>query len=76
MYFGMLDFGRVVPTSFMTASKATDRMRKNRKWIFDIRTGNGMIMHKEEESETDAAFKQIRQIRRINSLKFNFILTR
>ena len=39
-------------------------MRKNRKWIFDIKTGNGMIMHKEEEAETDAAFKQIRQIRR------------
>jgi hypothetical protein len=53
MYFGMLDFGRVVPTSFMTASKATNRMRKNRKWIFDIRTGNGMIVQMEDESETN-----------------------
>jgi hypothetical protein len=60
MYFGMLDFGRVVPTSFMTASKATNRMRKNRKWIFDIRTGNGMIVQMEDESETVAACTQIK----------------
>ena len=26
--------------------------RKNRKWIFDIKTGNGMIIHAEEESES------------------------
>ena len=26
-------------------------MRKNRKRIFDIKTGNGMMMHMEEESD-------------------------
>jgi hypothetical protein len=30
-------------------------MRKNRKWIFDIKTGNIMIVHMEEESESVAA---------------------
>jgi hypothetical protein len=30
-------------------------MRKNRKGIFDIKPGNGMIMHMEEESESVAA---------------------
>jgi hypothetical protein len=35
-------------------------MRKNRIWIFDIKTGNGMILHMEEESESVAAFSQIK----------------
>jgi hypothetical protein len=35
-------------------------MRKNRKWIFDIMTGNGMIVHMEEESESVAACAQIK----------------
>ena len=35
-------------------------MRKNRKWIFDIKTGNGMIVHMEEESESVAACAQIK----------------
>ena len=30
-------------------------MRKKRIWIFDIKTGNGMIVHMEEESESVAA---------------------
>ena len=55
----MVDFGRVVPTSFMTL-KATNRMRKNWKWIFDIKTGKRMIVHMEEESESVAACAQIK----------------
>jgi hypothetical protein len=35
-------------------------MRKNRKWIFDIKTGNGMIVHIEEESESVAACAHIK----------------
>ena len=35
-------------------------MRKNRKWIFDIKTGNGMIEHMEEKSEPVAVHAQIK----------------
>jgi hypothetical protein len=35
-------------------------MRKNWKWIFHIETGNGMIVHMEEESESVAACTQIK----------------
>jgi hypothetical protein len=54
MQFGMVDFGRLL------TSKATNRMRKNRKWIFDIMPGNGMIVHMEEESESVVACAQIK----------------
>ena len=44
-------------------------MRKNRKWIFDIKTGNGIIVHMEEESESVAACAQIKDdIKQINDL--------
>ena len=40
----MLDFGTIVPTSFMTAHiKVTKRMRANWKYMRDIKTGNGII---------------------------------
>ena len=35
-------------------------MRKNRKSISHIKTGNGMIMHMEEKSESVAARAQIK----------------
>jgi hypothetical protein len=35
-------------------------MGKNWKWIFDIKTGNGMIVHMEEESESVALCAQIK----------------
>ena len=35
-------------------------MRKKRKWIFDIKTGNGMIVHMEQESESAAACAKIK----------------
>jgi imidazoleglycerol phosphate synthase glutamine amidotransferase subunit HisH len=35
-------------------------MRKNRKWIFGIKIGNGMMVHMEEESESVAACAQIK----------------
>ena len=35
-------------------------MRKNRKWIIDIKTGTGMIALMEEESESVAACAQIK----------------
>jgi hypothetical protein len=35
-------------------------MRKKRKWIFNIKTGNGMIVHMEEESESTAACAKIK----------------
>ena len=38
--FGMVDFGTIVPTSFMTA-----HVRGHWKQICDIKTGNGMIVH-------------------------------
>ena len=40
-------YGRlIVPTSLMTAQvKGPNRMRENRKYICDIKTGNGIIMH-------------------------------
>ena len=33
-------------------------MRKKRKWVFGIKTGNGMPVHMEEESESVAACAQ------------------
>jgi hypothetical protein len=39
---------------------ATNRMRKNRKWILDIKIGNGMMLHMEEESESVVACTQIK----------------
>ena len=33
-------------------------MRKNHKWVFYIKTGNGMPGHTEEESESVAAYAQ------------------
>ena len=35
-------------------------MRKNRKQIFDIKTGNGMTVHMEEEEESVVACAQIK----------------
>ena len=35
-------------------------MRINRKWICDINTGNGMIVHVEGKSESVAACAQIK----------------
>ena len=35
-------------------------MRKTRKWISHIKTGNGMIVHMEEKSEPVAAHAQIK----------------
>jgi hypothetical protein len=45
----MVDFGRVVPTSFMTAHfKGHKQNKEKRIWIFDIMAGNGMILNMEE----------------------------
>jgi hypothetical protein len=41
-------------------------MRKTRKWIFDIKTGNRMIVHMEEESESVAACAQIKDDHKAN----------
>jgi hypothetical protein len=35
-------------------------MRRNRKWIIDIKTGNGIVVHMGEESESVAAGAQIK----------------
>jgi hypothetical protein len=36
-------------------------MRKKRKWIFDIKTGYGIIVHMKYESESVAASGQIKE---------------
>ena len=33
-------------------------MRKNRKWVFDIKIGNGLLVHTEEESESIEEYAQ------------------
>ena len=45
---------------WLITSKVTNRMRIKRKWIFDINTGNGMIVHVEGKSESVAACAQIK----------------
>ena len=52
------------PHLWLITTKVTNRMRKNRKWIFDIKTGNGMI----EKSESVATCAQIKNKKRINMI--------
>ena len=47
MQFGTVEFGTIVPTSLMSAHfKGHLKNEENQKWIRDIKTGNGIIMHR------------------------------
>ena len=60
----------------MITSKVTNRMRKNRKRILDIKTGNGMIVHVEEESDVSCSMRTIQRRHKANKDDMTYTLDR